>query len=150
MVFYIASLPQNKTKRRPSSNSSSIRTYSIHTHYSLFEVYWFKGDFIFGNHAKPKLVVYDFSKILIIACLFEFTGETSTEYLDRVYKNLVENEETCTYETSDFASVSSREFLDIQATIECEFTLKLVRDMIKTCSQSKYVCKNITSYTKLK
>ena len=27
---------------------------------------------------------------------------------------------------------SSKEFLDIQATVECGFTLKLVRDMIKT------------------
>ena len=30
---------------------------------------------------------------------------------------------------------SSKEFLDIQATIECGFTLKRVRDMIKTYSQ---------------
>ena len=33
--------------------------------------------------------------------------------------------------TSDFAPVSSKEFLDIQATIECGFTLKRVRDMIR-------------------
>ena len=33
---------------------------------------------------------------------------------------------------SDFAPASSKEFLDIQATIECGFTLKRVRDMIKT------------------
>ena len=32
---------------------------------------------------------------------------------------------------SDFAPASSKEFLDIQATIECGFTLKRVRDMIK-------------------
>ena len=38
-------------------------------------------------------------------------------------------------ETSDFAPVSSKEFLDIQATIECGFTLKRVRDMIRTYSQ---------------
>ena len=31
---------------------------------------------------------------------------------------------------------SSKEFLDIQATVECGFTLKLVRDMIKTYNQS--------------
>ena len=30
--------------------------------------------------------------------------------------------------------VSSKEFLDIQATIECGFTLKRVRDMIRTYS----------------
>ena len=34
--------------------------------------------------------------------------------------------------TSDFAPVSSNEFLDIQATIECIFTLKRVGDMIRT------------------
>ena len=32
--------------------------------------------------------------------------------------------------TSDIAPVSSKEFHDIQATIECRFTLKRVRDMI--------------------
>ena len=31
--------------------------------------------------------------------------------------------------------VSSKEFLDIQATMECAFTLKHVRDMIRTYSQ---------------
>ena len=36
---------------------------------------------------------------------------------------------------SDFAPASSKEFLDIQATIECGFTLKRVRDMIRTYSQ---------------
>ena len=36
---------------------------------------------------------------------------------------------------SDFAPASSKEFLVIQATIECGFTLKRVRDMIKTYSQ---------------
>ena len=36
---------------------------------------------------------------------------------------------------ADFAPASSKEFLDIQATIECGFTLKRVRDMIKTYSQ---------------
>ena len=37
--------------------------------------------------------------------------------------------------TSDFVPVSSKEFLDIQATIECGFTLKRVCDMIRTYSQ---------------
>ena len=31
------------------------------------------------------------------------------------------------------ASVLSKEFFDIQATIECGFTLKLVHDMIRRC-----------------
>ena len=34
--------------------------------------------------------------------------------------------------SSDMAPASSKEFLDIQATAECGFTLKLVRDTIKT------------------
>ena len=37
--------------------------------------------------------------------------------------------------TSDFAPASSKEFLDIQATIECGFALKHVRNMIRTYSQ---------------
>ena len=35
-------------------------------------------------------------------------------------------------ETSDFAPALSKEFLDIQATIECGFTLKRVHDMTRT------------------
>ena len=38
---------------------------------------------------------------------------------------------------SDFAPASSKEFLDIQATIECGFTLKRVRDMTRTYSQKR-------------
>ena len=37
----------------------------------------------------------------------------------------------------DTASVSSKEFLGIQAARECRFTLKRVHDMIRTCSRSK-------------
>ena len=40
---------------------------------------------------------------------------------------------------SDFVPASSKEFLDIQATIECGFTLKHVCDMTKTYSQSLVV-----------
>ena len=32
-------------------------------------------------------------------------------------------------QTSDITPVLSKEFLDLQATTECRFTLKLVRDM---------------------
>ena len=39
-------------------------------------------------------------------------------------------------ESSDIALVSSKEFLDYQAIIECGFTLKRVLDMIKTYSTS--------------
>ena len=35
--------------------------------------------------------------------------------------------------------VSSKEFLDIQATIECRFTLKRVHDMTRTYSHEYYV-----------
>ena len=37
--------------------------------------------------------------------------------------------------SEDMAPASSKVFLDIQATVECGFTLKLVRDMIKTYNQ---------------
>ena len=45
---------------------------------------------------------------------------------------------------SDFAPPSSKEFLDIQAAIECVFTLKRVRDMIRIYSRPEIlrrVCK---------
>ena len=48
--------------------------------------------------------------------------------------------------TSPFAPASTKEFLDIQATIECGFTLKRVRDMTRTYSQiltSLSVCKTL-------
>ena len=37
-------------------------------------------------------------------------------------------------ETSDFAPASSKEFFDIQTTIECGFTLRQVRGMARTYS----------------
>ena len=40
------------------------------------------------------------------------------------------------YVQGDFAPASSKEFLDIQATIECGSTLKRVRDMIRTYSDT--------------
>ena len=45
--------------------------------------------------------------------------------------------------TLDIAPVSSKEFLDIQATIECGFTLKRVCDMIKTYNRNKNLDKKI-------
>ena len=38
-------------------------------------------------------------------------------------------------QTSGFAAASSKEFLDIQANIECGFTLKCIHDLIRTYSQ---------------
>ena len=40
--------------------------------------------------------------------------------------------------TSDFAPVSNKEFLDIQTTIECGFSLKHVGDMTRTYSQKSF------------
>ena len=40
------------------------------------------------------------------------------------------------YLISDMAPVSSKDFLGIQATIECRFTLKLIRDIIITYSEN--------------
>ena len=37
--------------------------------------------------------------------------------------------------------VSSKEFLEIQANIECGFTLKCVCDMLRTYSQVDLACK---------
>ena len=39
-------------------------------------------------------------------------------------------------ETSDIAPVSSMEFLDIQVTTECRFTLERVCDIIRTQSHN--------------
>ena len=58
-----------------------------------------RENFVFRNHIKLKLIVCDFSKVLINTYLFEFNSETSTEYLNRSYKKLVKNEETGTYKT---------------------------------------------------
>ena len=44
--------------------TESVRSMLVH-----FKV---KENFIIGNHAKPKLIVCDFSKVLINACLYEF------------------------------------------------------------------------------
>ena len=38
--------------------------------------------------------------------------------------------------------ISSKEFLDIPATIECRFTLKYVRDIIRTYSHDDITFKN--------
>ena len=42
--------------------------------------------------------------------------------------------------TSDFAPASNKKFFDIQATVECGFTLERVRDMIRTYSPSILIC----------
>ena len=41
----------------------------------------------------------------------------------------------CLKQVYNFASASSKKFLDIQATTECGFTLKHARDMRRTCSK---------------
>ena len=42
---------------------------------------------------------------------------------------------SCSYFTFRFRACFEKEFLDIQATIECGFTLKHVRDMTRRYSQ---------------
>ena len=53
-------------------------------------------------------------------------------------------------ETSDISPLSSKEFLDIQATIECEFTLKRICDMIRTYSHINYCFKKCKSIIRVK
>ena len=48
--------------------------------------------------------------------------------------------------SSDIAPVSSKEFLDIQANIECRFTLKCVHDMITTYRLYKFTLLGIFQY----
>ena len=43
----------------------------------------------------------------------------------------------------DFAPASSKEFLDIQATIECRFNLNSVCDMTRTYSQLDFMFANV-------
>ena len=50
-------------------------------------------------------------------------------------------------ETSDIVPVSSKECLDIQATIECRFTLRRVREMIITQSFSLVIGKTLMNFT---
>ena len=50
---------------------------------------------------------------------------------------------------SDIAPVSSKEFLVIHVTIECGFTLKCIRDMIRTYSQEK-VCSSSKTFINFK
>ena len=51
-----------------------------------------------------------------------------------LYKNYVDlgSSPVAVTSPSDMEPASSKEFLDIQATIECGLTVKLVRDMTKT------------------
>ena len=51
---------------------------------------------------------------------------------------------------SDFAPASSKEFLDIEATIECGFTLKRVRDMTRKYSLTCLILSNLTNQSDYK
>ena len=44
-----------------------------------------KENFIFGSRNIPKLIICNFSKVLIAAVLYEFKGETVEEYLARAF-----------------------------------------------------------------
>ena len=52
-------------------------------------------------------------------------------------------ESSCSHLNFRFCACLSKEFLDIQATIECGFTLKHIRDMTRTCSQENASSRNI-------
>ena len=52
-------------------------------------------------------------------------------------------------ETTDIVPVSSKEFLDIQTTLDCGFNLKRVRDMIITFSQMHHTDKYSTQLNHL-
>ena len=49
--------------------------------------------------------------------------------------------------TSDLALALSKEFLEIQGTIECGFTLKLVRDMTRTYNHDSSLAQPIMRET---
>ena len=51
-----------------------------------------------------------------------------------VCKRTLQSSPVAVTKTSDFTPVSSKEFLDIQASIDCRFTLKRVRDITRTYS----------------
>ena len=63
------------------------------------------------------------------------------------FKNLVvlRSSPAAVTSASDFAPASSKEFLDIQATVECGFTLKRVRDMTRTYRRVKFFSKNLST-----
>ena len=48
---------------------------------------------------------------------------------------------------SDIASVSSKEFLDIQSTAECRFTLRHVSDMIKTHRHARSALRTLFEFS---
>ena len=60
------------------------------------------------------------------------TGAKSQVLVSFTNKEVVGLNLVAVTETPDIAPVSSKEFLDIQATIRCRFTLKHARDMIRT------------------
>ena len=50
-------------------------------------------------------------------------------------------------ETSDFEPASSKEFFDIQATIECGFNMKCIRDMTRIYSQVSIIVNGALAFT---
>ena len=91
--------------------------------WSLFKSNWKK---------KAEIVIFDIN-FLIVRYLWQVLSDCnwtrSHNYLvcEWTLKHLAK--------LASFAPVSSKKFLDIQATIECGFTLKPVCDMIITYSQ---------------
>ena len=79
-----------------------------------------------SNTIQNKIFNYQdtVNSIIIILTLFELT--VCYYHVTYAFYN---------FKFSDFVPVLSKEFLDIQATIECELTLKCVREMIITYGQ---------------
>ena len=71
-----------------------------------------------ANCSKPSIW------LLLIVIFFLLVGYRSSPV-----------ESHCSHLISDIAPDLSKVFLDIQATIDCRFTLKYVRDMIRTYNQ---------------
>ena len=77
----------------------------------------------------------------LIVCFYHVTYEFESGSTLYCCLNIKELLSPCS-----LAPASSKEFLDIQATVECGCTLKLVRDMIKTYNQLNHGLKLKTIY----
>ena len=84
----------------------------------------------------------------LTVCFYHITYTFQSESTLHSCVNVKELFAPCNHlKASDFQPPSSKEFLNIQAALECGFTLKRVRDMIQIYSQRKQlVCLNHWTY----
>ena len=80
-----------------------------------------------------------FFTIYLNIVIFEITILASESNGIRTQNYLVRKQKLTHLAKLDIAPVSSKVFLDTQATIECRFTLKCVHDMIITYSHYSYI-----------